>query len=64
MGKKVESLEATMRYVVKVADSCPLAIEQKRMQSKLARGNNPLSEQENERLRLDRMNKQAFLEKI
>ena len=51
-------------YPVKVADSCPLAIEQKRMQSKLARGNNPLSEQENERLRLDRMNKQAFLEKI
>jgi hypothetical protein len=30
----------------------------------LARGNHPLSEQENEKLRLERMKKQAFLEKI
>jgi hypothetical protein len=41
-----------------------LAIEQQRLKSKLARGNQPLSEQENERLRLERMKKQAFLEKI
>lgn len=64
MVKRVEKLEETGRYVVKVADSCPLAIEQQRHQSKLSRGNHPLSEQENEKLRLERMKKQAFLEKI
>jgi hypothetical protein len=31
MGKNVRDLEETTRYVVKVADSCPLAIEQQRL---------------------------------
>jgi GTP-binding protein EngB required for normal cell division len=44
-------------YPVKVADSCPLAIENQRQQSKLARGNQPMSEQEIEKLRLERMKK-------
>jgi len=44
-------------YPVKVADSCPLAIEHQRQQSKLARGNQPMSEQEIEKLRLERMKK-------
>ena len=31
MGKNVRDLEETTRYAVKVADSCPLAIEQQRI---------------------------------
>jgi hypothetical protein len=31
MIKRVGKLEETGRYVVKVADSCPLAIEQQRL---------------------------------
>jgi hypothetical protein len=57
MVKRVEKLKETGQYVVKVADSCPLAIEHQRQQSKLARGNQPMSEQEIEKLRLERMKK-------
>jgi hypothetical protein len=32
MGKRVKSIEETGRFLVKVADSCPLAIEQQRLQ--------------------------------
>jgi NADH:ubiquinone oxidoreductase subunit D len=32
MQKRVKSIEETGRYLVKVADSCPLAIEQQRLQ--------------------------------
>jgi hypothetical protein len=32
MVKRVKSIEETGRYLVKVADSCPLAIEQQRLQ--------------------------------
>jgi hypothetical protein len=57
MVKRVEKLKETGQYVVKVADSCPLAIEHQRQQSKLARGNQPMSEQEIEKHRLERMKK-------
>ena len=60
MGKRVKSIEETGRFLVKVADSCPLAFEQQRLQQL----QKPHSQQETEAIRLQKMKKQAFLEKI
>ena len=45
-------------YPVKVADSCPLTLDNK------DKRNSRMSEMENEALRLQKMKKQAFLDKI
>jgi hypothetical protein len=51
-------------YPVKVADSCPLSFDQKQDKMRGGRGNAPMSEMEIEALRLQKMKKQAFLDKI
>ena len=57
-GKNLVQLVSN--YTVKVADSCPLAIEQQRRQQQKLQH----SQQEIESHRLQKMKKQAFLEKI
>ena len=57
-GKNLVQLVSN--YPVKVADSCPLAIEQQRLQQQQRQH----SQQEIEAIRLQKMKKQAFLEKI
>jgi hypothetical protein len=47
-------------YPVKVADSCPLTLDNNNREKR----NSRVSEMENEALRLQKMKKQAFLEKI
>lgn len=64
-AKKIEQqgknlMQLVTNYPVKVADSCPLAIEQQRLQQL----QKPHSQQETEAIRLQKMKKQAFLEKI
>ena len=52
MEKRVKCIEETGRFVVKVADSCPLAIEVQRQQKINARGGQQISDQEIEQIRL------------
>ncbi len=57
-NKIVKGLEYIGRFPVKVADSCPLAIEQ---QQQRAAKNNIM---ETEAVRLQKMKRQAFMDKI
>ena len=53
MEKRVRNIEETGRYVVKVADSCPLAIEQQRLKQQKMQFN----QQESESIRIQKMKK-------
>lgn len=61
MEKRVKSIKEVCQYTVKVADSCPLTLD---MQREKRDRNGRVNEMENEALRLEKMKKQAFLEKI
>eukprot|EP00347_Sterkiella_histriomuscorum_P020047 403339298 len=64
MNPRVNHIQELSQYFVKVADSCPLAIEQKTQKNRQNRSKYPVSDQEREQLRQLAMKKQQFLDKI
>eukprot|EP00347_Sterkiella_histriomuscorum_P014346 403361222 len=60
----IKKNQELVNFKVKVADSCPLAIEQKTQKNRQNRSKYPVSDQEREQLRQLAMKKQQFLDKI